>query len=207
MVRKTKDEAEKTRHALLDAAENLFLAHGVTRTSLEHIAAAAHMTRGAVYWHFKNKVDLCEAMMLRVFLPHEDMLKELASTVSETPLQDLEKSFIHALRMMARDERRQKVVTIMSLRCEYVADMKDFIGRRNACKDHMLALSEKLFKRARALGHLDPAWTPRKAAVASQALMTGLIHYGLEERKAFHFEKMGIPCIKAFFAALQSVKK
>ena len=89
MARRTKDEAEATRNALLDAAEKMFYKRGVTRTSLEEVAKAAGMTRGAVYWHFKDKIELCEAMLDRVFLPQEDMLERLASQKGDTPLKAL----------------------------------------------------------------------------------------------------------------------
>ena len=58
MARKTKQQAEETRQQILDAAVREFSAHGVSGTSLTDIAAAAGVTRGAIYWHFKNKVDL-----------------------------------------------------------------------------------------------------------------------------------------------------
>ena len=44
MVRKTKEEAQETRNAILDAAELVFQEHGVSRTSLAEIAAAAGVT-------------------------------------------------------------------------------------------------------------------------------------------------------------------
>ena len=61
MARRTKFEAEKTRNAILDAAEKVFYKRGVARTSLEQIARAAHVTRGAVYWHFHDKIELCRS--------------------------------------------------------------------------------------------------------------------------------------------------
>src|SRR5882757_7288734 len=66
MARRTKAEAEETRQKILDAAERLFFIDGVSRTSLEHIATAAGVTRGAIYWHFKNKLELFEALHERV---------------------------------------------------------------------------------------------------------------------------------------------
>ena len=71
MARRTKQEAMATRDSLLDAAEQLFQRQGVSRTTLAQIAAAAGVTRGAVYWHFKDKADLFEAMLARVRLPIE----------------------------------------------------------------------------------------------------------------------------------------
>ena len=65
MVRRTKADALATRNSLLDAAEHLFQARGVSRTSLNDIATAAGTTRGAIYWHFKDKADLFNAMMER----------------------------------------------------------------------------------------------------------------------------------------------
>src|SRR6185437_1336252 len=113
MARRTKDEAEKTRDAILDAAEKVFYARGVSRTSIEQIAVAAGVTRGAIYWHFRDKLELCTAMADRVFLPYEDMLKELAAEQSsDTPLEGLKKACIHSLELMATDKRRRNVVSI-----------------------------------------------------------------------------------------------
>jgi len=48
MARKKKADAETTRQNLLDAAEVLFFEKGVSGTSLEEIAKAAGVTRGAL---------------------------------------------------------------------------------------------------------------------------------------------------------------
>jgi TetR/AcrR family acrAB operon transcriptional repressor len=77
MARRTKAEAAATREALIDAAEEMFMAHGVARTTLEQIARHAGMTRGAVYWHFKNKADLFRAMLERVRMPFDELVQEI----------------------------------------------------------------------------------------------------------------------------------
>jgi AcrR family transcriptional regulator len=204
MARRTKDEAEKTRDTILDAAERTFYAQGVSRTSLEEIATAAGVTRGAIYWHFKDKLELCEAMMCRVFMPHEDMLEKLAAKVSPTPLKDLEKACLHSMKMMANDQRRRDVVSIMTQRCEYVEEMVSVMERRNECKNRMLILSEKLFAQAKKQKNLSACWTPRKAALSLQALMSGLISCALEKRKDFHLATTCPDCIKTFFKSLRA---
>lgn len=55
MVRKTREEAWKTREKLLLAALELFGKYGFDKTNLSDIALSAGVTRGAVYWHFENK--------------------------------------------------------------------------------------------------------------------------------------------------------
>jgi TetR/AcrR family acrAB operon transcriptional repressor/TetR/AcrR family transcriptional repressor of mexAB-oprM operon len=205
MARRTKDEAAATRHTLLDAAEKIFYRRGVTRTSLDEIAKAAGMTRGAVYWHFKNKLELCEAMLERVFLPQEDMLERLAARQGDTPLDDLCNACCESLRLIATDKRRQRVVSILMFRCEYVEEMAAVMKRRRACKDRMLGRSERLFERAQKLGQLSSHWTPRTAATALHAMMGGLITYGLEQGKKFDLAKAGPACIQTFFRSLGAV--
>jgi AcrR family transcriptional regulator len=55
--------SEATRNALLEAATMLFFERGFGRTALEDVAAAAQVTRGAVYHHFANKRQLFEAVL------------------------------------------------------------------------------------------------------------------------------------------------
>ena len=75
MARRTKEDALITRDQILDAAERVFLRRGVARTALQEIADEAHLTRGAIYWHFQNKADVFDAMLQRVTLPMVTRLK------------------------------------------------------------------------------------------------------------------------------------
>jgi TetR/AcrR family acrAB operon transcriptional repressor len=84
MARRTKEEAAATRDSILDAAEKLFVEQGVSRTTLQHIASAAGVTRGAIYWHFDDKGALFNAMMERATLPLEAELQVLDEAESAT---------------------------------------------------------------------------------------------------------------------------
>ena len=55
--------SEATRAALLDEATTLFAERGYAGTSLEEIASASQVTRGAVYHHFASKQALFEAVL------------------------------------------------------------------------------------------------------------------------------------------------
>ncbi|KZR31411.1 MULTISPECIES: TetR family transcriptional regulator [Enterobacter] len=62
MARKKKEEAQKTRQQLIEAAIGLFATRGVANTTLTDIADAAQLTRGAVYWHFSSKAEIFNAI-------------------------------------------------------------------------------------------------------------------------------------------------
>jgi AcrR family transcriptional regulator len=55
--------SEATRAALLEEATALFARRGYAGTSLEDVASASQVTRGAVYHHFASKQALFEAVL------------------------------------------------------------------------------------------------------------------------------------------------
>ena len=59
VARVTRAESkERTRQRLLAEAQRLFRERGYAATSLEQIADAAEVTKGAIYGHFASKEDL-----------------------------------------------------------------------------------------------------------------------------------------------------
>ena len=62
MARKTKEDAQKTRDQILDAAEQVFYRKGFTLATMADIAEAAQLSRGAVYGHYKGKLEVATAM-------------------------------------------------------------------------------------------------------------------------------------------------
>jgi AcrR family transcriptional regulator len=58
-----------TRHRILDAAHRLFRERGYAATSMEQIADAAGVTKGAIYGHFASKEDLLISSVETASLP------------------------------------------------------------------------------------------------------------------------------------------
>jgi AcrR family transcriptional regulator len=57
-----KKEPEQVRNALLDCAAKMTAEHGLANVTLEAVARAAGVTKGALFHHFPNKKVLIEAM-------------------------------------------------------------------------------------------------------------------------------------------------
>ena len=74
-MRRTQEDAEKTKQMILDAGFRMFAEQGYYHTSIEDIAKAANVTRGAVYWHFKNKEDFILAMADSIYTETSERIK------------------------------------------------------------------------------------------------------------------------------------
>lgn len=208
MARRTKEDAEKTRETLLTAAAEVFLQRGVARASLEEIARAAGLTRGAVYWHFQDKLDLFWALNDRARTPHADMLAELVSRLGEgsdlDPLVELEGAVQAAFVSIENDDEQRRLLTILLMRCEYVAEMElAFNGQREA--DAMLQSSLiQIFDRAAACGCLAATWRAEDAALACFLLITGLVQAWLRTPNKIGLAKEGGILMHAFIGSMRS---
>ena len=79
MARKTKEDAENTRAMILNSALNCFYEKGFSRTGFEDIARPIGLTKGAVYWHFKNKADVLAALIRqKVEVGHREIGEEFS---------------------------------------------------------------------------------------------------------------------------------
>ena len=76
------ERTEATTGRLLAAARELFGRDGYTATSIDTVAAAAGMTKGAAYHHFTNKGALFQAVFVRV---QEDVAAELEAAAADEP--------------------------------------------------------------------------------------------------------------------------
>ncbi len=59
-------QSRETREAILSASQKLFAKSGFASTSVDEIARAARITKGAVYWHFEGKEELFHAILERI---------------------------------------------------------------------------------------------------------------------------------------------
>jgi TetR/AcrR family transcriptional repressor of mexAB-oprM operon len=203
MARRTKEDAEKTREALLDAAETLFLHQGVAATTLDQIAREADLTRGAVYWHFENKMDLFRAMVVRVRQPIELMYEELFSQANEDMVAGLKHLCIETLRTLEKNTHMRNVFTIMRLRCEQLnSDTDTFAKDINAKRQVNLQRLTKVFTWAEKHKRLAKGVTPEFAAIALHSYFSGIYWDYLREPKTYKLNKLAPQLIESFFRGI-----
>jgi len=183
MARKTKAEAAKTRQAIIDAAREVFHARGVARTSLDEVATAAGVTRGAVYWHFHNKVDLFFAVRDQLPLPLVDGVDAgLMPASPADPLGSIERALAAVLEKLAATPALKRAHQLVAFRCEYVAELEPAFDRiYRAPHAPLVRLLTRAYARAAAVRQLRPGLKPAACAHDTAAFMGGLLTQWIAE--------------------------
>ncbi len=202
MARRTKEDALATRHQLLEAAERVFAEKGVSRASLQDIAQAAGASRGAIYWHFKNKADLFNAMMERIILPMEQARQQIGRDAAQDPLRMLQEAILSPMRSIVSDKRTRMVFEVATLKIEYVDELLAIKARHvQAYADGLREIHRSLVEAASRRGIRLPM-QPAIAAQGLQALMVGLIHTWLLAPHAFELVPVAESSVEAYLAGL-----
>jgi TetR/AcrR family acrAB operon transcriptional repressor len=203
MARKTREDTEQTYTALLDAAECVLKAKGVAAATLNDIAKAAGMTRGAIYWHFKDKSELVHAMCERATLPMEAMFNEITAVAGNDPLGSIEKLTVHALTQVAGSPQQQTVFDILFHKCEKTGEMAPMFAREQQSRSECHSQIELLFRQAVQLGQL-PADTDTSMAVqALHSYMVGLMHEWLLNPSAYDLGQHAQALVETLIAGLR----
>jgi len=202
MVRKTKEAALVTREALLDAAQHVFSERGVTGTSLAEVAAAASVTRGAVYWHFKNKAALFKAMCERATLPLDAMLEAVSRADQDDPVGALRGLMVGTLQHLAHDERAQAVFEILFSKTEACGELGQVVSRGESDRCECLAQVEILVRRGVKLGQLPASTDPAVATQMLQACMGGIMRDWVINRPAYDLATAAPEMVDCILAGL-----
>lgn len=174
MGRSTRQQALVTRERILDTAELLFEKHGVSRTSLEDIAVAAGVTRGAIYGHFTSKGDLFVAMWQRIRPPVES-LYDAGPREEIDPLGQLRDTLVATFKLVSTRKQDQRVLHIMFHKCELTDDMQELARHSRQITDRDGERRLALLRKAVRLGQLPKELNVKRAEVMFRAIMLGTI--------------------------------
>lgn len=186
MVRKTKEDALETRGLLLDTAARLFEEKGVSRTSLADIAEAAGVTRGAIYWHFKNKCELFNAMFDRVHLPMEELIEAKMAADAQDPLGTLRDTIVECMQSIVTDEWKRRVFSILLHKCEMTDEMGPIFERHQEHHARGRKRLEASLRNAINAAQLPASLDVRRAAALLHAQLVGMINDSLFSRDSLN---------------------
>lgn len=175
-MRRTREEAEETRQAIMAAALRTFEERGISKTTLEHIALAAGVTRGAIYHHFVDKQAILAAIREAVSLPLIDRADfKLLSDRGGDPLERVQRFMLDLFRAIEEDATMRRAFAVMSFKCEYVgeleAELDEYVRKIVRTRNQLT----EVYADAKARGDLRGCLSPELAALETTVFLAGLM--------------------------------
>jgi AcrR family transcriptional regulator len=159
--------------AVLNAARRLFVTHGYEYSSMSQIARAAGLTKGAIYFYFKDKAQLLDRLLdeseRNAFNPIIDAVTE--STASATDQLVL---FVNAVAQLGVDHRDQLLLPVL-MAVEFSASDNDAATRLQAIYTRWTAMLETLIVEGQSNQEFDPSLDAAHSAITLVALVDGLL--------------------------------
>ena len=202
MARKTKEEAQETREGILNAAVDVFYEKGVSSTSLEEIAEAAGVTRGAVYWHFKNKVDIFSALHNRKHTSVMESMLERQIEKSDDPISEMKK-FMLDFMLDLENEHKRRTFSLFSLKCEYSGDLAPLLDVQFNMKQEAVAMVEVYFQNAIDKRQISDSNDPKMLALAFFCYCCGISNEYIHAPHLFDIRKKAPALVDLFFKLLK----
>ncbi len=149
------DRAIRTREQILGAAGELFAERGYRATSVIEVARRAHLTKGAVYFHFPSKERLAVALAEEQHARWSSMV-EAAQTRGLGPMETVEAMLEEACVAFQSDQMTQAVC-----RLQLERPRLDWLPTPYT---HWTQLLTSLLTMASSAGELRPGVPPEAAA-------------------------------------------
>jgi len=179
-MRRTKEEAAKTRATIVEGALACFDRYGIANSTLEQIAQESGVTRGAVYHHFGSKREILRAIREQVSVPLLDEADTAMLKDGGLPaLESVERFLLGVLQTLETDPRKRVAFTVMQFKCEYVLDMGAELECAARSTEHMVHAFEAAYLRAARDGEMAAGLTPRLAALETIMFLSGLLRLWL----------------------------
>ena len=184
MARKTKEDAEVTRQNLLSGALKVFSRQGYAAARLEDIAEEAGVTRGAIYWHFKNKADLYNTLVGETLSGIQGVV-DRAVRKGGTFLEIQRRVMIYITTLPEVDEVYRAVMELTILKTGYEPELEEGMRAKNEVTHQVETELAGYFRMGIAIGEVRADLDPIIAARSMMAYMNGIVLNWLMDQQAF----------------------
>lgn len=204
MVRRTKEEAQKTRDEILTAASKVFCDNGFANSSLEDIATEANVTRGAIYWHFKNKNDIFEALHDQLRCPLVELLLRELEENHPDPISQLQQNCTKLLIELNEDDHQRRILTLFMKKSDYHGDLECCKISHDEKKAKHLNALKSYFDMAKTKSNQLQEYDSEALAQSISFFMKGIIMDFLENPENMNVRERAPLLMEIFFSGLKS---
>jgi TetR/AcrR family transcriptional regulator, acrAB operon repressor len=183
-VKRTAAEAAETRQAILRAALAEFSRRGYSATTLDGVARAAGVTRGAVYWHFANKATLYEEL-LRAFGGQAEAIMGAAAAEGGDFIAICQRILTRLFIRLEEDKELRAVMELTLFKTEHTEELADVVANQRASMNEVVTQLAVIMQAGIAQGALRADLDPFDVARGFLAYQQGVFSLWLTDPNAF----------------------
>jgi AcrR family transcriptional regulator len=162
-------DQNQTKTLIIERAKKLFAAQGYTQTSMRDIAQAARLSTGPLYFHFKDKKNILEAILTEAYETFGKAITTLPAQ-AETALSQIELVLAEYLELYQRENIYFEICNHLTLSGENLAtNANQLISALEKRTTHHL---QQIITQGVASGELREC-DPQNIAQALQAMIQG----------------------------------
>ncbi len=204
MVRKTKEEALETRRRILEAATAEFDKRSWKEVTLEDVASAAGVTRGAVYWHFTGKECLFNAVCEATPLPAELIDAGVDAWCGDDPLGHFREACLAILAEASSADGAAEVYGAPSNREELIDPAGSLLLRHRASVERSRRSLQQVLRAAIDKGQLPEKLDTELSARLLHGIVAGLLGDWLLNPGSFELAAEGERALDAALVMLKA---
>lgn len=196
-MRRTKEDAEKTRLKIIEAALTLFSRNGYSNTTLAMIGTEAGFSRGPIYWHFKNKDDLYQAVLAYSQEPLERLIQQ-AEHGGDEPLLAIQRFASDWLQLLTGDAWFRQSFEILLNKTELTDAVAGVLERERRLTATVIDTLTELFRKAQVQRLIGPGLQPGRLGLVTYTYLMGITQswlfspqlFELDQEREFFIERL-----------------
>lgn len=207
-MRKTKEEAEKTKDLILKAAIKEIGERGYSATRLEDIAQRANVTRGAIYHYYKNKnailYDIHNKNKNRI---HDAMIK--IENENEDPIGVMKESLLEIFEKFENDEEFKDIEEVF-LKIEFASIIREDADLRESFQSDMIENQNRILNiiaKAQKMGKIRSDISAANLALTITSFYFGLTTLWFTKIVDFSIKEKARDHLEVLFDGLQTIKE
>lgn len=180
MARKTKEEALRTKQKLLDSALEVMSERSYSSISMTEIAERIGYSKGAIYWHFRNKNDILVSLVNNTCLMTQDELTQLM--IEQHNLEGLRAYLKRKISIPKINDKFKMLQKLMQHRQEWPEDVRKKVTDILVMRiDKERGAIEKILRQRQLDGKIKQDIDTKDVSVLISAIFHGIFLFQVED--------------------------
>ncbi|MFP4456633.1 MAG: TetR family transcriptional regulator [Clostridia bacterium] len=173
-MRRTKEDAEITRKRILDAALNIFSSKGYARATLNDIAKAAGVTRGAIYWHFEGKSEIYSVLVEERLSGATQVIRNIF-VENISPEDKIRKFLVTSMKYVEKDADYRAIMQLTLFKTEVIDEVEEMMEIKKEGTKKTISEIARIIEEGIAQGKFREDLNSQSVAIAVIGLINGMI--------------------------------